>query len=293
MLAAKLIALTLTLLTALTKAAIDHKWRDRRTVVHRRMRFALVASIVVSGLVTAVLIVADDRTSARLLSQLDAIRRTSETEAAKAADRENTAVAHSARVESELASLQGALAPFQELASARYPTDSARAALSKLATDVASLQKRATRLESATSQIATQDVFRPLDEAHRSQVRSQVSQVRTEFLHQDATVKLACEAGNRNRQLVCQELAEILRFAHFVVEGPASRTSYSNNALPPLGVATHPADQLFADSLMRALGPFIGAEFKGTVSDKWTRGLVEIRIYGLPVFSPDGSLQLR
>lgn len=145
----------------------------------------------------------------------------------------------------------------------------------------------------AAAQVATQDVFRPLAEPLRSEVQSALSGVRARFHDHPATIKVACEAGNSSRQLVCQQLAELLRSATFAVEGPNPTTTMSTAALPPFRVSVHPADHPLADSLIHALSPFLRAGFAGTSSENWTRGLIEIHVYGLPVFNPDGSLELR
>jgi hypothetical protein len=156
----------------------------------------------------------------------------------------------------------------------------------------------ATRGEAAearaeAAEVANRDIFRPLAQSLRSRVQSDLSSAHARFQDHLARIKVACEAGNSSRHQVCQELAELLRSAGFGVDGPTQITSMASFALPPLRVSLHPADSALAEAITGALASFISTGFADARSENWTSGLIEIHVYGLPAFRPDGSLELR
>lgn len=243
--------------------------------------------------ITFFLIVDSENESNRLLSGVKTIQMKAENESVQAARRGNESKYNLQRIQLELESVKRSLDPFKKLAYLRYPEESPDSALFKLANDLRHLQERTSKLEVKTSNVATQDAFRPLAEPYRSQVLSNLSQVRISSKERIQKVRLWSDVGNLSRQQVTGEIADFMKHAGINVERPQSGMTIANGSLPPLRIKLHPEDLALANSLSNALSPLIKVKFTGEYDDKLSRGEFEIRIHGQPVFNQDGTLVIR
>ena len=293
MLTAKIVSIVLTLLAALAQYALDYKWKDRRTRAFSRARVGLLSIYTIGAMVSMILVVIDDEQSSRLVGGLVEIRDSLSTQANKSAQREQAAISSNDRVQSELINLKNSLSAFQQLASKRFPLDPPDIALSKLVSEVSSLQKRTSQLEHSTAEIASRDLFRPASDALKNQVVASLKATRARFAARIPEITIFCETGSRSRQLLAQELDDILKAAGFPSKGISSGTTFASGALPPIQMNLHDDDLEVAQALAAALHPVVTTQFSGVKNSKNTKGTISISVFGTPIFSSDGSVELR
>ncbi|MDE3056646.1 MAG: hypothetical protein KGJ59_01635 [Bacteroidota bacterium] len=293
MLTAKIISIVLTLFAALGEHALDYKWRDKRTKAFARLRNSLLAIYTLGAIVSVILVVVDDQKSDRVVANLSEIKDSLSVQAAQSTRRELEAISSFNKVSSELIDLKNSLSPFQKLASSKFPKDPPELALSKLAKGMASLQMRTSRLEQSTAAISTQDVFRPISSQIRNQVLNSLRALKSQFANRLKEVSLYCENGSRARQLFTQQLMDLMKSAGLPVQGVTSGTSFFSGTPPPIQMELNNNDLDMAESLAKVLSPILKTQFSGIKNDKNPKNQISISVFGTPIFSGDGSTEIR
>ena len=249
---------------ALLQFGLESKWSDERLKGHRWARRILLGLLVLSGMGLAVIAVKDYSASeeqARLMEEQTALMATQ----AKA-----------------LGSLEQKPDPVLELALAKFPDLSEEEAIHALVKSVEELKE-------TTAALGAQDVFHPVSAQVRQTV---VARLRALTSDMPLVVTLSVETGNRNRSLVAMELRKILREAN--IEGSTgSSVTATSRALPPVKIVFHKEDSELAQNIVLALfNGVVAGSFEASDSGQ-ERGTIEIKIYGIPIFSPDGLYRFR
>jgi len=91
MIIVKLLAPVLVLLITALQLALDYKWHDKRTKLHRRTRKALLYILVITAVVTLIIVVDDTISANQQQGQLTALQDTLNKERLEAAQREEDA----------------------------------------------------------------------------------------------------------------------------------------------------------------------------------------------------------
>ena len=282
----KVIAPLFVLAVALTQIALEHRWHDRRTKKHRRIRGLLVLLLIISTCATIAVVASDHRSSQKLEEQVSGLRM-------EAGTRESAAKQERAVLQEEVVRLEQKLDPFLKVALARFPNLAPESALQRLSEEIDVLRERTMQLETATESIARRDHYRPVDAAIRERVVGRLRSLGATGAGDGLAVSIYADTGDRNRQLVAAEFAEILREAGFEVAGPSSGITFSEGVLPSIRFKYHPDDRKDVRAFAEALDGLFAGEVSGRPQESHERGKLAISIYGTPMFAPDGSVTLR
>lgn len=249
----KLLAPLFTLLCALSSIGLQSKWRDKRTKWHRWVVWLLVIFTIGSALVTEYIVFDEHRSKEEMATALSQIQRKEDSLLLESV-RQSQQLAHLTQGQADL---QQQLEPFKRIARGQHPTASTDEALRLLASE---LDARFSSLKRATFEAATLDVFRPLTAALRDSIIHSFTNLRDASLSGLLTVGLVCEEGNRDRELVADELLNVLRAAGFRVDGIRHVAILGRGDASPRDLRCHPDNEGIARMLTSALDPLVTAE---------------------------------
>jgi hypothetical protein len=133
----KLLAPVFLLLGSITQYLISYRWDDKRTKWHRRARRILPVVLVVAGLTTIAVVIAEHRSSQSLTETLNGLDKNFKQESKNADVRDKRTQADNEALTKQVASLEKGLQPFLNSAQSRYPNLSPELALQKLAEQIA------------------------------------------------------------------------------------------------------------------------------------------------------------
>ncbi len=153
----KIIAIILASGAALLKDFLEYKWHDKRTKVHKQVRFVLVLLTIVGGVIASALVIYDD---GQLKKQIE----TAEINEGNSEKRESEAI-------KKLDALQEQIRPIASLAAEKYPTLDVTNALVKIARDVQDQKRQNEELQRRTEQLFTKQ-FTQLSERLNSLVKN-------------------------------------------------------------------------------------------------------------------------
>lgn len=285
----KLLAPILVWVIALLQIALNMKWSER-SWKQKSVTITLLFVMTLASGITVAIVVEDKQSRKELTTQLADLG----TAAKAAEERELEAKQERAGLQSELETMQSKLDPFVRIAQARYPDVSSEAALRRLATNISTLRRRTTSLETETRQLASREFYRPLDTSLEAGVVAALKSVQRKYSHLRLSASAFCETGNRNRQLVAEELVAVLRSAGIETEGLATGTTFSQRAPPSINLSVHPQDTELAQDVVTALDRlFVKVQFAGTRNEELRRGTLKFAIHGDPLFSSDGSVNFK
>lgn len=140
----------LMLVAGVLELALQYRWHDRRTRIHKRVRLALVAILLIGGIVSTIAVVQEDRQASQEVERLEELLAAAEKSEAAAEAREKAAVASRSDLETRLGELQAELQPFLELASRRHPEQPQDEALAALLAELQGVRTRLDEVAEAT-----------------------------------------------------------------------------------------------------------------------------------------------
>lgn len=156
----KIIAILITTSVVLFKIALEYKWHDKRTNVHKRIRVVLISFILLGFICSSVLIHLDDLTSQDRLDTLNDLKKSAEKSAKNEEIREQKAQQDRVLIQQNLDELKDQMQPFMLLAIAQYPNLDAAAALSRLSDDIKALGKDLEKAKSTIHSLTSRLVSR-------------------------------------------------------------------------------------------------------------------------------------
>ena len=156
MLLLKLIAIGIATGAGLLQIKLQPQTPSSRNRNRARLQRCLIGLMILGAVVAAALIILDDRQSASQIKALTDLKRTADSEASLAVDREKAAKSDRTELKQEIAKLQSRLDPFLSLATARYPGVGPEKALERLAQDIKELKQRSEQLDARTQRLAEQ-----------------------------------------------------------------------------------------------------------------------------------------
>jgi hypothetical protein len=230
----------------------------------------------------------------KLLNKVSELETLLRAESQTAENRDRGAKEDRVRLQNEFTAIKLRLEPFVQIAKARYPGVDADLALKKLAQEVDLLKNKTERIETRTEELASREVYRPLVSLLKGKVVADFKMIKEKYNERNLHVKLNFEIGNRNRQFISRDLAELFRLSEIKAEEPASVSTFPSGGgvLPPAEMRFHPEDVDLAEDLAKSINGFVNVRFQGKKDNKLERGTVLICFYGNPLFSKDGSVIL-
>ena len=291
MLILKLTAIALTAAAGLLQVGLDYRWREKRTSAHKRVRWVMLATMVVAAMVASALVVHDDQEMSAQVETLQGLKQSAETARADAAARAQAAQRDRDEMKLKLVSLETAVKPIVAVATARYPQLESADALTRLADEVQSLQQRSEAFEDRTRELASRDTFRTLSPSIRDNV---VRSLRAALASLDSrvfSIEIQVETGHTGRQrMALRSSVRVSSKAQELRWKNSPEVTLSKGALPAVAIESNPADENIARALASALNPFLHATFAGQKKENRQRGHLSIALNGEPMFAEDGSV---
>lgn len=156
----KIVAILITTVVGLIQIALEYKWHDKRTAIHKKIRVVLISLMIVGFSTAAVLIYLDDRDARDRLATLIDLKSSAEKSADDAERREQKAHQDRLLIQQNLDELKFQMEPFISLAIANYPNLDATNALSRLSNDIKSLGKDLEKTKSTIHSLTSRLVAR-------------------------------------------------------------------------------------------------------------------------------------
>ena len=266
-------------------------WKEEK---RKSLRIGIIFFAVALTLVNIWVIYNDSQDNKKLLDKVSGLKDVLRTESQTAEERDRDAKKDRAKLQDELKVIKSKLEPFVQIAQTRYPDIDADLALKKLAKEVDLLKNKTERIETRTEELASREVYRPLVSLRKGKVIDDFKMIKEKYNERNLHVKLKFEGGNRNRQFISRDLAELFRLSEIKVEGPASVITFPSGEriLPAAEMRFHPEDIDLAEDLAKSINVFISVRFEGIKDNKLEKGTLLIHFYGNPQFSQDGLVVL-
>jgi hypothetical protein len=267
-------------------------WKDEK---RKSLKIIIIFCAVALTLVNIWVIYNDSQDNKILLGKVSGLDKVLETESKTAKERDLDAKKDRVKLQDELTVIKSKLEPFVQIAQIRYPGIDADLALKKLAQEVDLLKNKAERIETRTEELASREVYRPLVSLLKEKVIADFKMIKEKYNERNLHVKLMFEGGNRNRQFISRDLAELFRLSEIKAEGPTSAITFPSKGgiLPAAEMSHHPEDIDLAKDLAKSINGFIGVMFQGKKDNKLEKGTVLIHFYGNPQFSQEGVVVLK
>jgi|SRR3989338_2871679 len=139
------------------------------------------------------------------------------------------------------------------------------------------------------------DEFRPLNADLHKNLLTRLKSVSEKYAYLNPRVRIIIEGGDRNRELIRNELIEILLAVNIQAEQAGVTRTLSEGGLAPISVSCHPNVFSFAKELASILNLIFNIEIPCTerntlLYERSREGEVQVRLMGEPRFHPNGSI---
>jgi len=221
--------------------------------------------------------------NARLIGENDGLKKTAESQRDELAKVRQDSANELAKLRhenenlvSENNRLKIVINPIERRAKEIYPELETGAALAKLAKD----------LEDVRS-LATRSMFRPATPDVINTALHWLSAVPNAT---STVVTVQYEKGSVQRQKVADELVDILTRAGFKASNAGGLLTMLKGPEPNISVSARSNNLAQAESLLRAVTPFIHSTFVMVQNERLATNTLEIHLFGSPAFLPNGSV---
>jgi hypothetical protein len=172
--------------------------------------------------------------------------------------------------------------PIKKKAELIYPEMEAAAAIAKLAENLQNVRS-----------LATRDVYKPLAQDNKDMMIAALKELQTLHSALPVSVSILVDQGSVPRSRVANDLKQYLQEAGWDVKLSTVMTFYSGTPLD-ISIKNHPDDMKLAQEFTGIVGRlFINKQFAGIKRDKFSRGHLEIKINGDPLFAESGIVTFR
>jgi hypothetical protein len=317
----KIIAILIASGAGLFQIALEYRWHDKRTKIHKQVRSLLILLMVMGFFAAAILVVWDDRQSEKQIQALTdlksgaekATKDSEERELKAIEDREKIKVDLSAlqaeynrqllearvledaatqqrkQLENQIEGLQGQLEPFVRIATNRFPGQyDEKIALSKLANELKTLKNRTKKIETEKEKARIQSTYQQPDPILRNQVIRRLRAIIEK--EKNLAISIDCEMGNQQRLRVVNDLVVMIKEANIPVKRIFSQTAYLKPPSPVIATF-NPDDELLFHDVIFSFSGYLGGELTRTRRSDTPRGTIKLKFNGEPVFFTNTGLE--
>lgn len=314
MISIKIVAILIATGAGLLQIGLEHRWHDKRTKRHKKVRSLLILLMIVGCLTASILVVWDGRQSEKQIQTLTTLKNNaekatidSENRELKAIEdrekikadlkalqtdynrqvfesktREETATNQRKQLEHQIEGLQDKLEPFVSFATKRFPGQhDEKTALSKLADELKTLANRTKKIENEKEQEKIQSTYRQPDPSLRNQVIDRLMAIKQN--DNSLVIEIDCENGNQLRLRVVNDLVAMIKEANIPVKLVGTQTFFKKPP-PPIRATFNPDDEALFHTVISCFSGYLGGTITRTRKSDSPRGKIKLKFYGQPVF---------
>ena len=134
--------------------------------------------------------------------------------------------------------------------------------------------------------IANQTTFARFGDKLRSQIQTNLEQVRRQFDTALPMITISADGGNQNRVKIADEMGDLLRSAGFVAKVRSSQLI--GQSREPIGIIYRPQDRELARAVLMAFEPGLRANIGTQEVQNRPGDEIVVLIRGEPKFTPEG-----
>ena len=183
--------------------------------------------------------------------------------------------------------LKEMVGPIQEITKRLYPDLETMSAIAKLTKDMENVRA-----------LVTREVYRPLAKERQEKLIAGLKALYEEYSTISPSVLIWTQQGSSVREKVSADLKKYFQQAGWNVDIRNAMILYSGESTPVISVKCHPEDKQFLQKIIDAVIPIfidinVTKKVDASVGDTFSRGHLEIKVIGDPLFNESGVVTFK